>query len=211
MRHPSRIAQLALAALAGALLAGGGYALASSSGPTTIHGCVNKKTHELLIQKRCGKGQTQLVWSQQGPQGKQGATGGQGPQGVAGAIGATGAQGPAGTSATILWARVASNGSIVAKSNDPAVGSLSVGHLSTGEYDLVVGQPVGSRSLPPCATTVTPDAESGNGTDQPVTTPVTASVGTSGLSEPGALITVLLNNSITEAAVDDGFSVIAAC
>jgi hypothetical protein len=80
MKHPSRIAPLALAALAGALLAGGGYALASSS-TATISGCVSKN-QQLLIKKRCAKGQTRLVWNQKGPQGKQGATGAQGPQGV---------------------------------------------------------------------------------------------------------------------------------
>jgi hypothetical protein len=202
MRHPTRIAQLALAALSGALLGGGGYALASSS-TTTIHGCVNKNNHQLLIQKRCGKGQSRLVWNQQGPQGIQGATGAQGPQGVQGPTGGTGVQGPAGTSPTIWWARVSSSGAVVAGSN------FQVGHVGPGEYQVFPQGATGSLS-PPCALTVTPNAVSTNGADQPAT-PTTAAVGTSGLSEPGAAITVLLNNATTGAAVDDGFSVIAEC
>ena len=202
MRHSSRIAQLALAAVAGALLAGGGYALASSS-TNTITGCVTKKSHQLLIAKRCPKGQSRLEWNQKGPQGQQGATGAQGPQGAQGATGATGAQGPAGTPATILWARVASSGSVVAGSN------FSVGRVGPGEYQVVPQGATGSLS-PPCAVTVTPDAVSPDGSDQPAA-PVTATVGTTGLSEPGASITVLLNNASTSSAVDDGFSVIADC
>jgi len=199
MRHPSRIAQLALAAMAGALLGGGGYALASSSA-TTIHGCVNRENHQLLIQKRCGKDQSRLVWSEQGPQGKQGAPGAQGPQGL---TGGTGSQGPPGTSPIIWWARVASSGTVVAGSN------IQVGHVGLGEYQVFPQGATGSSS-PPCAVTVTPNVMSTNDADQPAT-PITAAVGTSGLSEPGAAITVLLNNASTTAAVDDGFSVIAEC
>ena len=83
MKHRSRIAPLALATLAGALAAGGGYALASNPAPT-IHGCVTR-SHQLLVQKRCAKGQTKLVWNQQGAQGLQGVQGPQGARGVSGA------------------------------------------------------------------------------------------------------------------------------
>jgi hypothetical protein len=48
-----------------AIGAGGGYALAATSNKT-IHGCVNKRTHALYIQKRCHSGQSALVWNQQG-------------------------------------------------------------------------------------------------------------------------------------------------
>ena len=48
---------------------GGGYALAAVNN-TKIHGCVSKATHVLYIQKRCGRGQNRLVWSQQAPQGQ---------------------------------------------------------------------------------------------------------------------------------------------
>ena len=139
MRHPTRIAQLALAALAGALLGGGGYALASSS-TTTIHGCVNKNNHQLLIQKRCGNGQSRLAWNQQGPQGKQGTAGAQGPQGAQGPTGATGQQGPAGTSPTIWWARVSLSGNLVAGSN------FSVGRKGPGEYQVIPQGATGCRA-----------------------------------------------------------------
>ena len=85
----SRIAQLAAAAGAGALIAGGGFALASS-GSSTIHGCVGTKSHVLTVQAKCPRGTRKLVWSVQGPRGLTG------PAGAAGAAGATGAAGPAG-------------------------------------------------------------------------------------------------------------------
>ncbi|MGA2926766.1 MAG: hypothetical protein ABSG43_12350 [Solirubrobacteraceae bacterium] len=72
IKHPTRIAQTALATLAGALLTGGGYALASSNSQNTIKGCVVKSTHQLLIQKKCRRGQTRLAWAKDGPQGPQG-------------------------------------------------------------------------------------------------------------------------------------------
>ncbi|MGH2873877.1 MAG: hypothetical protein ACRDL5_15630 [Solirubrobacteraceae bacterium] len=81
MRSGSRIAQLALAALAGAALTGGGLALASS-GSRTIHGCVVRRTHQLLIQRRCTRSETRLTWNQRGPTGPAGRTGATGPQAV---------------------------------------------------------------------------------------------------------------------------------
>ena len=57
---------IAFVALFFALGAGGGYAIAATSNKT-IHGCVNKATHVLYIQKRCDRGQTRLAWSQQAP------------------------------------------------------------------------------------------------------------------------------------------------
>jgi hypothetical protein len=56
---------IAFVALFFALGAGGGYAIAATSNKT-IHGCVNKRTHALYIQKRCHTGQSPLVWNQQG-------------------------------------------------------------------------------------------------------------------------------------------------
>jgi hypothetical protein len=58
--------------------------------------------------------------------------------------------------------------------------------------------------------TVTPDVISSDGEGQPAT-PVSASVGTSGIGDPNAVITVLINNTMSGAAVDDGFSVAAQC
>jgi hypothetical protein len=57
---------IALVALFFAIGAGGGYAIAATSNKT-IHGCVNKRTHALYVQKRCHGGQSALVWNQQGP------------------------------------------------------------------------------------------------------------------------------------------------
>jgi hypothetical protein len=84
----SRVAQLAAAVLAGALLATGGYALAASA-TKTIHACVSKTSHVLAVEKHCGKGQTTLTWNQQGPAGQAGRTGATGPAGpdVVGAFG----------------------------------------------------------------------------------------------------------------------------
>jgi hypothetical protein len=58
---------IAYVALFFAIGGGGGYALAAIN-DNTIHGCVNKRTHVLYIQKRCGRGQSQLVWTHQAPQ-----------------------------------------------------------------------------------------------------------------------------------------------
>jgi hypothetical protein len=185
----------------GALLAGGGYAIAAGSG--SIHGCVDKSTHALLIKSRCGRGESRLVFAAQGRQGSRGKTGARGAQGVQGIQGAQGIQGPAGTPAVDpLWARVSSAGTVLAGNG------IQISHAGTGEYAVF---PVGASSAArPCALTVTPDAISGDGADQPAT-PVAASVGTTGLQNPGAGITALFNNTMTGTAVDDGFSVTADC
>ncbi len=77
----------------GALLFGGGYAIAAG-GTKTIHGCVDNKTNVLHVKARCGRGQHRLIWNQQGPAGVQGATG------------ATGGAAPS------AWALVGSDGSL---------------------------------------------------------------------------------------------------
>jgi hypothetical protein len=56
---------IAFLALFFAIGAGGGYAIAATSNKT-IHGCVNKRTHALYVQQRCGRGQSALTWNQQG-------------------------------------------------------------------------------------------------------------------------------------------------
>jgi hypothetical protein len=61
LRHLRRNV-VAYCALAVAVAAGGGYAIAASN-TTTIHGCVGNRTHVLYIQKRCNRGQRALVWS----------------------------------------------------------------------------------------------------------------------------------------------------
>jgi len=57
---------IALVALFFAIGAGGSYAIAATNNKT-IHGCVNKRTHALYIQKRCHSGESAIVWNQQGP------------------------------------------------------------------------------------------------------------------------------------------------
>lgn len=63
----TRILQLVGAAMAGALLSAGGYALASSrspaSPPAPVHGCVDRGgSHLLHVQARCGRGQEAISW-----------------------------------------------------------------------------------------------------------------------------------------------------
>jgi len=65
--HHLRRNVIAYLALFLAIGGGGGYAYAATQ-TNTIHGCVNKSTHVLYIQKRCGRGQSALVWSHQEPQ-----------------------------------------------------------------------------------------------------------------------------------------------
>ncbi len=84
---------LAVAAIA-LLLAGGGYALASSRGTITV--CVHKADHGLYT-GRCAKGDNKLTWNKTGPRG---------PVGARGQTGATGQPGAPGPPATSLWALV---------------------------------------------------------------------------------------------------------
>jgi hypothetical protein len=72
--HHIRPTQVLVGVIVGALLVGGGYAIAASRS-TVIHGCVNKKTHALTVTTRCGKGTTVLTWNQRGPAGAKGASG----------------------------------------------------------------------------------------------------------------------------------------
>jgi hypothetical protein len=73
------------------LIAGGGYALASSN---TIKACVAHTNKDIYKKNTCKSGDKKLTWNKQGPQGPQG------PKGDTGATGATGATGPAGSGFT---------------------------------------------------------------------------------------------------------------
>ena len=83
-----KLNHLAAAIVVGALLVGGGYALASTGGGV-ISACIHKKTRQLSIAAsgHCAKGYTAISWNQQGVRGVPGA------RGVTGARGATGADG----------------------------------------------------------------------------------------------------------------------
>jgi hypothetical protein len=102
-----------------AIGAGGGYAIAATSN-TTVHGCVVKKTGELLIRSHCGRGQTKLNWAQRGP---------------AGTRGRTGATGPAGVAPPSAWAII--NGIGQAEPSD----GITATHTWTGTYQITVTAP----------------------------------------------------------------------
>ncbi len=102
-----------------AIGAGGGYAIAAT-GNTTVHGCVVKKTGELLIRSRCARGQTKLSWAERGP---------------AGTRGRTGATGPAGAAPPSAWAII--NGIGQAEPSD----GITATHTGTGTYQITVTAP----------------------------------------------------------------------
>jgi hypothetical protein len=135
MKQLPRVAQLALAALAGALLGGAGYAVASSS-PKPIRGCIENKTRLLHVTNgRCQRGQSRIAWNRQGPQGPRG------PQG---------AQGPQGPPAASAWAVIGTSGAGATVSGR----NITAARDSVGVYTVTAGGP--------CATTagainVTPD------------------------------------------------------
>jgi hypothetical protein len=85
-----KLTHLAVGVVAGAVLAGGGYALATTQNGV-IHACVNNKTHALLVENKCAKGYAPLTWNQKGLKGAAGSRGASGARGAAGATGAAGA------------------------------------------------------------------------------------------------------------------------
>jgi hypothetical protein len=92
----SRALSYLVAVAAGALLAGGGWAIAASSSGV-IRACSGKKGGALRIATKCKKSERSVSWNQQGLRGLQGpvgATGAQGPAGSAGAAGLQGGTGP---------------------------------------------------------------------------------------------------------------------
>jgi hypothetical protein len=139
-RRLGETGRLSVAVLAGVLLGGGGYAIAASSG-TTVHSCVVTRSHELLVQPRCTRGERRLILGQTGPTGATGATGATGPTGP------TGPQGPQGVNATPAeWEVVNSSGTKVAGMD------LGIQHLATGDYQVTKATP-GTQT---CAVQVTP-------------------------------------------------------
>lgn len=60
----------------------------SADSNSEISACVNKKTGDLRISKKCLKSETRLTWGRQGPDGETGPSGIQGPGGPAGQPGA---------------------------------------------------------------------------------------------------------------------------
>jgi hypothetical protein len=92
-------AVVALAVTSLLLVAGGAYALGSSS-DSTITVCVNHNRGTLYKASKCARHDKQLSWNQQGPRGLQG------PQGLQGAPGSPGQAGaPGSPAASIMTAR----------------------------------------------------------------------------------------------------------
>ncbi len=83
-----KLTHLVAGIVVGALLAGGGYALAASSSGV-IDACVNTHSRALTVPAsgRCGKGFTALTWNRQGLRGATGATGERGATGASGSAG----------------------------------------------------------------------------------------------------------------------------
>lgn len=98
-----RIGLLGAGGLAVALVAVGGTALATTTGPVNgnvITGCYTNAelsgSHALVLQDAstsCPKGTSAVTWNDQGPAGPAGATGATGPAGPAGPAGTSGANG----------------------------------------------------------------------------------------------------------------------
>src|ERR1700744_4567509 len=103
MTLPGRIPTYLATAMSSAAVIGGGLALtAGDASAKEVHGCVNKRTHALIIKAKCPAGYTVLRFNEKGAKGARGAkgaTGATGPQGNAGPTGPTGptgAKGPTG-------------------------------------------------------------------------------------------------------------------
>ncbi len=117
LRHLRRNV-VAYVALLVALGAGGGYAVAATTGKT-ITVCADKRTGVLHLHNRgrCARSQTRVRWNQQGTRGPQGAAG---PAGQPGAPAAT------------AWAVVTDPGTVLAGHG------ISAQHVSAGDYQLTI-------------------------------------------------------------------------
>ena len=84
-----KLSHLVVGLVAGALLVGAGYALATTRN-RVIHACVNSRTRALTVpvKGRCTHGHKALTWNQLGPRGPRGRRGAVGAKGAAGAAGA---------------------------------------------------------------------------------------------------------------------------
>jgi hypothetical protein len=134
-----------LAVIAGGLLAGGGYALASGDAGT-IHACASKRSHVLLAKNHCTRRETSLSWNAHGPvgrQGKQGATGPQGPE-VVGA-----------------WGELAASATPGVNTGE----NLAISRVSVGDYSVSITGGACANQLN--AVILTPESASALGADVP--------------------------------------------
>jgi hypothetical protein len=98
--------------IAGAVFAGGGFALAATSN-TVVHGCINKKTHALTVAAKCPKGTTAITWNKQGRTGATGKTGKTGPAGASASVSiGSVSSGAAGSQASVTNVGTGSNATL---------------------------------------------------------------------------------------------------
>jgi hypothetical protein len=116
--HHIRNNVIAYLALFVALGAGGGYAMAASK-TKTVTVCADKTTGVLHLKThgRCKRGQTRVIWNQQGPEG---------PQGLVG---------QPGTPAVSVWANVSQAGVVISGQG------ISVQHIGLGTYQVTITAP----------------------------------------------------------------------
>lgn len=119
-----KLSHLVVGVVAGAMLAGGGYALATTQ-DAVIHACVNNRTRALLVESKCGSGYSSLSWNQKGPKGATGSRG---------AAGRVGSQGAAGTAATV------SVGSVTTGAPGSQASVANVGTASNAKLNFVIPQ-----------------------------------------------------------------------
>jgi hypothetical protein len=125
----NNLSTILISVTASCALAGGGFAVAAttiSASTKTIVGCVNKKTHALLVESKCAKGYTKLAWNQQGPVGKTGV----GEKGATGAAGPAGSQGPTGPAGPM--GAPGANGANGANGTNGTNATIAIGSISTG-------------------------------------------------------------------------------
>jgi hypothetical protein len=122
--HHIRNNVIAYLALFVALGAGGGYAMAASR-TKTVTVCADKTTGVLHLKThgRCKRGQTRVIWNQQGPEGPQGPVG------------------QPGTPAVSVWAQVTNAGALFSGQG------LAVQHVSSGTYQVTVTAPACAHAM----------------------------------------------------------------
>ena len=113
---------LAVAVVVGALLAGGGYAFATTR-EHVIHACISRtRVLSVPASGRCGKRSIALAWNQQGP------------RGATGAKGARGASGSPGTPATV------SVGAVTTGAAGSQASVTNVGSAPNAKLDFTIPQ-----------------------------------------------------------------------
>lgn len=154
-----RIGGLLAVAVAGALGAGGGWALGASSN-AVIRACAIKKTGALRLANKChGRTERAVAWNQSGTPG---------PQGVPGSQGAKGDTGPAGPYPGTLPSGITLRGNYDLRFTAASAGDFLANSISFGfqfaSAPTVNYVPFGTTASGPCAggTPSNPQAAPGN-------------------------------------------------